>query len=62
MRGEFEAIYPYMSADGLLMSEDTDQNRAWDDFLDEYQTDGDIRFNSHMGFQEKREVAATRVP
>lgn len=35
MLGEFETVLHYMSSVGALMSEDIDQNTAWDDFVEE---------------------------
>lgn len=65
MIGEYRAVYPHMASGGLLMSEDTHQNDAWEDFIAEVDTQGDIRFNSHQGREELygggKEVAATRV-
>lgn len=61
MLGEYKAVYPHMVDGGVLMSEDIHQNDAWDDFLQSHETQGDVRFWSHLGIEPGREIGATVV-
>ncbi len=61
MISEYQRVWPLMREGGLFMSEDTHQNDAWGDFFANKPRLRTIVFNSHEGFDERREVSGTRV-
>ena len=63
MTAEFEIACQHMSDGGLFMSEDIDNNDAWEDFHATHSDElvGDYRYYSMQGIETKREIGATVV-
>ncbi|MCB0264647.1 MAG: class I SAM-dependent methyltransferase [Calditrichia bacterium] len=58
MNFEFTTIRPHMAANGLLISEDTNHNDAWSDFIKQTPYKLETGYCSHLGIFEDREVRA----
>lgn len=64
MMSEFEMVIDFMESGGILMSEDIDENDAWDDFLRTHvdELSEDYRYYSLEGIDNTtREIGATVV-
>ena len=61
MLAEYQLVYPHMNQNGLFMSEDTDKNDAWKEFVCDKEFRHEGRYSSHLGISNEREVRSIRL-